>query len=74
MVAIQEGRKWQRSVLIQIQKSGTAVIARRDWERIIERLCRDLCILKDKFRDLEWQAIPCALAYIGSDPIKKTWS
>ena len=54
MVAVQEGRKWQRSVLIQIQKSGTAVIALRDWERIIERLSRDLCILKDKFRDLEW--------------------
>jgi len=46
------------------------VIALRDWGRIIERPCYDLCILKDKFCYLEWQAIPCAFAY----PAKRTWS
>lgn len=74
MVAIREGRKWQRGILTQIRGDGTAVVALRDWGRIIERPCYDLYILEDKFRQLEWQTIPCALAHTGPDPAKKKWS
>lgn len=73
IVAVQEGRSWQRGVVTQIRGDATAVITLRDWGRTIERPCFETFILANQFRELEWQAIPCALAYTGPDPARNMW-
>ncbi|XP_018400718.1 PREDICTED: uncharacterized protein LOC108778116 [Cyphomyrmex costatus] len=73
IVAVKEGRRWQRGILTQIRKDGTAEVDLRDWGRTIDRPCYEIYILEDRFREIEWQAIPCALAYIKPDPAKTTW-
>lgn len=73
IVAVQEGRSWQRGMITQIRGDATVVIALKDWGRTIERPCFETYILGDQFRELEWQAIPCALAYTGPDPSRNMW-
>lgn len=73
IVAVQEGRNWQRGIVTQIRGDATVVISLKDWGRTIERPCFETFILANQFRELEWQAIPCALAYTGPDPSQNMW-
>jgi len=73
VVAIHEGRKWHRGMVTQIRGDGTTVITLLDWGRIVERPYFEIYLLEDRFRELEWQAIPCGLAHTGPNPAKKTW-
>lgn len=73
IVAVQEGRKWQRGIVTQIRGDATVVITLRDWGRTIERPCFETFTLANQFRELEWQAIPCALAYTAPDPSRNMW-
>ena len=73
MVVVQEGQRWHRGIVLQIQGDGTVSIDLRDWGRLMERRYSEICILEDRFRELEWQAIPCALAHTGPLHLRNTW-
>ncbi|KYN09261.1 hypothetical protein ALC57_18625 [Trachymyrmex cornetzi] len=60
-VAVQEGRTWQRGVIINLEGKHTVMVALRDWGRVIQRPVTDMYILEDRFRELNWQAISCGL-------------
>jgi len=62
--AIREGRGWQRGIVTQLGKGDMVTIALRDWGRAIQRPYHDIYILEDRFRELEWQAIPCGLTHV----------
>jgi len=64
IVAIREGKGWQRGIVTQVGEGDMVTIALRDWGRAIQRPYHDIYILEDRFRELEWQAIPCGLAHI----------
>ena len=53
MVVVQEGRRWHRGIVLQIQGDGTVSIGLRDWDRLMERRYSEICILEDRFRELE---------------------
>ena len=74
IVAVHDRRKWQRGVILNTQGDGTATILLKDWARIIERPYCEIYQLEDRFRELEWRAIPCALAHTGPCPVKRVWS
>ncbi|KYN40079.1 hypothetical protein ALC56_05486 [Trachymyrmex septentrionalis] len=59
MVVIQE----HRGIILQIRGDGTVSIDLRDWGRLVERRYSEIYILEDRFRELEWQAIPCTIAH-----------
>jgi len=64
LVAVREGKGWQRGIVTQLGKGDLVTVALRDWGRAIQRPVYDIYILEDRFRELEWQAIPCGLAHI----------
>jgi len=64
LVAVREGKGWQREIVIQLGRGDLVTIALRDWGRAIQRPVHDIYILEDRFRELEWQAIPCGLAHV----------
>ncbi|KYN22691.1 hypothetical protein ALC57_04469, partial [Trachymyrmex cornetzi] len=53
-VAVQEGRTWQRGVIINLEGKDTVTVALRDWGRVIRRPVTDMYILEDRFRELNW--------------------
>jgi hypothetical protein len=69
LVATQEGSRWQRGIIFAIHRDGCVSVALRDWGRVIRKPLWEVYYLEECFRDLEWQAIPCALAYTGPDPV-----
>lgn len=73
VVAVQEGRTWQRGIVTQIRGDATVEVALKDWGRTVERRGFETFILASQFRELEWQAIPCALAHTGPDPSRNMW-
>ncbi|XP_018369121.1 PREDICTED: uncharacterized protein LOC108765089 [Trachymyrmex cornetzi] len=73
MVVIQEGRKWHRGVVLQIRGDGMVSVGLKDWGRLVERRHFEIYVLEHRYRELEWQAIPCALAHIGPYQPKDTW-
>jgi len=73
IVAVHDRHRWQRGVVLDTHEDGTATILLKDWARVIERLFSDIYQLEDRFRDLEWRAIPCALAHIGPCPVRRVW-
>jgi len=64
VVAIKEGRGWQRGLVIRHNRDGMALISLRDWGRIERSTC-EIYLLEDRFRQLPWQGIPCGLTYTG---------
>ena len=73
LVVVQEGRRWHRGIVLQIQGDGTVSIDLRDWGRLVERHYTEIYILEDRFCELEWQAISCALAHTGPLQLRITW-
>jgi len=72
LVAVKEGRGWQRGLVARHNRDGTALISLRDWGRTIERPICEVYLLEDRFREFPWQGIPCGLAYTG--PVSgNTW-
>ena len=63
-VAVREGRRWQRGFVLQIERGNRVTVALRDWGRAVHRPMFEIYILEDRFRELEWQAIPCGLAHL----------
>lgn len=74
LVAIREGRKWQRGIINQIGRHNLVTIFLRDWGRTIQRPMSDCYILEDRFHDVTWKAIPCGLAYIKPLGTDILWS
>ncbi|XP_018376445.1 PREDICTED: uncharacterized protein LOC108769757 [Trachymyrmex cornetzi] len=72
-VAVQEGRTWQRGVIINLEGKDTVTVALRDWGRVIRRPITDMYIL-DRFRELNWQDIPCGLAHLRPVGARSRWS
>jgi len=73
LVAVREGKGWQRGIVTQLGKGDLVTIALRDWGRAIQRPVYDIYILEDRFRELEWQAIPCGLAHIQPIGASSRW-
>ena len=73
LVAIQEESRWQRGVVLAIHGDGSISVALRDWGRVIRKSLWEVYHLEECFRYLEWQAIPCALAYTGPNPLTPIW-
>lgn len=73
IVAVHDRRKWQRGVILSTHGDETATILLKDWARIIERPFCEIYQLEDRFRDLAWRAIPCALEHTGPCPIRRVW-
>jgi len=74
LVAVREGRGWQRGIVTQLGRGDLVTIALRDWGRAIQRPVHDIYILEDRFRELEWQAIPCGLAHVQPIGGKLRWA
>jgi len=73
LVAVREGKGWQRGIVIELGRDDLVTIVLRDWGRAIQRSVHDVYILEDRFRELEWQAIPCGLAHIQPVGAKLRW-
>jgi len=73
LVAVREGKGWQRGIVTQLGSGDLVTIALRDWGRAIQRPVHDIYILEDRFRELEWQAIPCGLAHVQPIGGKSRW-
>jgi len=73
IVAVREGKGWQRGIVTQLGTGDMVTIALRDWGRAIQRPYHDIYILEDRFRELEWQAIPCGLAHIQPVGARARW-
>jgi hypothetical protein len=73
LITTQEGSRWHRGIISAIHGDGSISVALRDWGRVIRKPVGEVYRLEECFRDLEWQAIPCALAYTGPDPVTPTW-
>jgi len=73
LVAIREGKGWQRGIVTQVGKGDLVTVALRDWGRTIQRPVYDMYLLEDRFRELEWQAIPCGLAHIQPIGGRSRW-
>ena len=72
-VTTQEDSRWHKGIVIAIHGDGSTSVSLRDWGRVIRKLLRTVYYLEECFRDLEWQAMPCALAYTGPDPPGPAW-
>jgi len=68
-----EGKGWQRGIVTQLGEGDMVTIALRDWGRAIQRPYHDIYILEDRFRELEWQAIPCGLGHIQPVGARTRW-
>lgn len=73
LVAVREGKRWQRGMVVQVERGGVVTVALRDWGRLIIRPISEIYILEDRFRELEWQAIPCGLAHIRPVGARLRW-
>jgi len=73
IVAVREGKGWQRGIVTQLSRGDMVTIALRDWGRAIQRPYHDIYILEDRFRELEWQAIPCGLAHVQPIGARTRW-
>jgi len=73
LVAVREGKGWQRGIVTHLGKGDLVTIALRDWGRAIQRPVCDVYILEDRFRELEWQAIPCGLAHVQPVGARPRW-
>ena len=70
-VAIRDFNSWHRGLVKRIDRTTQMVqIILGDWARIIWRPMNEVFILEDRFRELQWQAIPCGLAY--TTPVQNT--
>lgn len=72
IVAVREGEKWQRGIVSSIEDRLVRVTL-RDWSRTVKRPIYQLYELEDRFRKLEWQAIPCGLAHIRPTGTNSKW-
>jgi len=75
IIAVREGKGWQRGIVIQLGTGDMVTVALRDWDRAVQRPYHDIYIyiLEDRFRALEWQAIPCGLAHIQPIGARSRW-
>jgi len=73
LVAVREGKGWQRGIVLKLERGDQVTVALRDWGRAIQRSVHDMYILEDRFRELEWQAIPCGLAHIRPIGARSRW-
>ena len=73
LVTIQESGRWQRGIIFGIHADACVSVSLRDWGRVARKPLWEVYYLEECFRDLEWQAIPCALAYTGPDPVTPAW-
>jgi hypothetical protein len=74
LVAVREGKHWQRGIVTRVEGGGTVEIALRDWGRVIRRSVLDIHILEDRFKEVEWKAIPCGLAHLQPVGSRPRWS
>ena len=72
-VAVCEGKTWQRGVVMSLEGRDTVIVALKDWGRVIRRPITDMYILEDRFREMDWQAIPCGLAHLGPVGLRPRW-
>ncbi|XP_024882294.1 uncharacterized protein LOC112461321 [Temnothorax curvispinosus] len=73
-VAVREGRRWQRGFVLQVERGDRVTVALRDWGRAVQRPMIEVYILEDRFRQLEWQAIPCGLGHIRPLEGRMRWT
>ncbi|KYN14509.1 hypothetical protein ALC57_13278 [Trachymyrmex cornetzi] len=73
LVAIREGKTWQRGVVVRLESKNMVTVALRDWGRIIQRPIEDMHVLEDRFRELNWQAIPCGLDHLCPIGARSRW-
>ncbi|EZA61825.1 hypothetical protein X777_09150 [Ooceraea biroi] len=71
-VAIREANHWHRGQILQI-RDWKAYIALKDWGRSVWRPFNECYRLLDRFRELEWQTVPCDLARIKPTQDTNTW-
>ncbi|KYN10238.1 hypothetical protein ALC57_17636, partial [Trachymyrmex cornetzi] len=69
LVAVREGKTWQRGVVGRLESKNMVTVALRDWDRIIQRPIEDMHVLEE----LNWQAIPCGLAHLCPVGAKSRW-
>lgn len=69
IVAVREGNKWQRGMVTEVD-GGDVRIALGDWGRYIWRPHHQCYQLANRFREANWNAVPCGLAYVG--PVTNT--
>ncbi|XP_018377811.1 PREDICTED: uncharacterized protein LOC108770628 [Trachymyrmex cornetzi] len=72
-VAVREGKTWQRGVVVRLESKNMVTVALRDWGRIIQRPIEDMHVLEDRFRELNWQAVPCGLAHLCLVGARSRW-
>jgi len=72
LVAVR-GKEWQRGIVLKLERGNLVTVALRDWGRVIRRPVHDMYILENRFRELEWQAIPCGLAHIRHIGARSRW-
>lgn len=73
IVAVREGRGWQRGIVSRIERGDKVTISLRDWGRTIQRSMFEIFQLEDRFRELRWEAIPCSLAHVEPIGGRKRW-
>ncbi|XP_028047214.1 tudor and KH domain-containing protein-like [Monomorium pharaonis] len=74
VVAVKEGKKWQRGIITKIEEGSQATVALRDWGRTIRRNLFDLYTLEERFCEKPWQAIPCGLGHVRPAGDRIRWS
>ncbi|KAL0128574.1 hypothetical protein PUN28_003729 [Cardiocondyla obscurior] len=70
LVAVKEGRRWQRGIITEVTSHTDVTIHLKDWGRKIHRRKFDCCHLENRFREQPWQAIPCGAH--GIRPVSPT--
>ncbi|EZA49527.1 hypothetical protein X777_12228 [Ooceraea biroi] len=59
--------------VVKVESPTKAQIALKDWGRSVWRPSNDCYQLLDRFRELEWQAVPCGLVRIKPTQDTNTW-
>lgn len=72
IVAIKEGRRWQRGEVTRLN-ALKATIELKDWGRSTTCSVQDIYHLRDEFRTLPWRAIPCGLAHVEPAISTRVW-
>ena len=50
---------------MSLEERDTIIVALINWSRVIRCPITDMYILEDRFREMNWLAIPCGLAHLG---------
>lgn len=72
IVAVKEDNKWQRGYVLET-RGQQAHVALKDWGRDMWVPFHECHELQAQFREVEWRAVPCGLAYVGPVRPTDTW-